>query len=375
MENEDYLLGGEKMVRELNELDLRDIIDGCTVLGTGGGGDPKEGWELIKKEVKKGRKFLLASLDEIPDNKTVATPYFVGSLTRGKIESVYEDGEAARSFRLLEEYLGEKFYGVISTELGGANTAVALATAAKLGIPIIDGDPAGRSVPELQHTTFYIMGLKMTPFSVVTPFGDEIVISKVKNDFQAEKIVRAIAATIETNVGVTSHPIKGRDIKDSIVKNAISYALKIGRAMRIAKEKGEDVINALITAGNGFLLFKGVAMKSGWKDENGFTIGEFELEGIDEFKGEIYKIWFKNENLISWRNGEVDVTIPDLISVLTLDGAPVTNPNIQEGKEYAVIGFPAPEIWRTPKGLEVFGPKYLGLDVEYIPIEVKYGRK
>lgn len=363
------------MVRELNEFDLRDIIEGCTVLGTGGGGDPKEGWELIKKEIRKGRKFLLASLDEIPSSKIVATPYFVGSLTGGKVKSVYEEGEAARSFRLLEEYVGEKFYGVISTELGGANTAVALATAAKLGIPIIDGDPAGRSVPELQHTTFYIMGLKMAPFSVVTPFGDEAIISRVKNDFQAEKIVRAIAVTMETNVGVTSHPVKGKNIKDSIVKNAISYALKVGRSMRIAKERGEDVIDALVTAGNGFLLFKGVAMRSDWKDKDGFTIGEFELEGIDEFKGEVYRIWFKNENLVSWRNGEVDVTIPDLISVLTLDGTPVTNPNIREGEEYAVIGFPAPEIWRTSRGLEVFGPRYLGLDMEYIPIEAKYGRK
>ncbi len=362
-------------MRKLSELDLRDIVEGCTVLGTGGGGDPKEGWEMIKKELKKGKKFLLADLSEVPDDKIVAMPYFVGSVSEKVVRSVYEDGEVVRSFQVLEEYMGEKFWGVISTELGGGNTAAALVTAAKLELPIVNGDPAGRSVPELQHTTYYILGIQMTPFSVVTPFGDEIVVSRVKDDFQAEKIVRGIVATIDADVGVTSHPVSGKLLRDSVIRNAISYALKIGRALRTAREESKDPIKSVIEAGNGFLLFKGVVSRATWKDEGGFTVGEFELEGIDEFKSETYRVWFKNENLISWRNREIDVTIPDLICVLTPDGYPVTNPNVQEGKEYVVVGFPAPELWRTEKGLEIFGPKYLGLDVEYVPIEVRHGRK
>ncbi|AHF80978.1 DUF917 domain-containing protein [Thermococcus paralvinellae] len=361
-------------MRVLTEQDLKDLIEGCTVLGTGGGGEPKEGWELIERELKAGREFKLVSLEEIPDNGIVPMPYFVGSLSDEKVKSVYEEGEAVRSYRLLEEFMRKEFAGVISTELGGANTAVALATAARLGKPIVDGDPAGRSVPELQHTTYYIVGINIAPFSVVTPFGDEMIVSKVKDDFQAEKIVRSIAASLRTNVGVTSHPIRGKELRNSVVKNAISYALSLGRALRTAREEGTDPINALLEAGNGFLLFKGIAVKSTWEDKNGFTIGEFELEGIEEFKGETYRVWFKNENLISWRNGEIDVTIPDLISVLTPEGYPVTNPHVKEGKEYIVVGFPAPELWRTPKGLEVFGPAYLGLNIPYTPIERKFSR-
>lgn len=361
-------------MKVLNETELRDIIEGCTVLGTGGGGSPEEGWEFIKKALKEGKEFKLVKLEEISPEGIVPMPYFVGSVSEKKVESVYPYGEAVRSYEVLEEYTGKRFEGVISTELGGANTAAALATAAMLERPIVDGDPAGRSVPELQHTTYYILGIQMAPLSVVTPFGDEIVVSKVKDDVQAEKIVRSIAAATETNVGVTSHPVGGEVLRSSVVPEAITYALKLGRTLRTGREKGEDPINSLIEAGNGFLLFKGIATKSTWRDESGFTIGEFELEGIDEFKGETYKVGFKNENLISWKNGEVDVTIPDLISVLTPEGYPVTNPNVKEGKEYVVVGFPAPEIWRTAKGLEVFGPKYLGLDMDYVPIEKKYSR-
>ncbi len=356
-------------MKVLGKQDLRDILEGCTVLGTGGGGSPEEGWKMVKKELDAGREFRLVGLEEIPDNGIVPMPYFVGSLAGEKVESVYEEGEAARSYRLLEEFMGEEFAGVISTELGGANTAAALATAARLGKPIVDGDPAGRSVPELQHTTYYIMGIRMAPFSVVTPHGDEMVIAKVKDDFQAEKIVRAVAASLKTNVGVTSHPVAGRELRTSVVRDAISHALSLGRALRIARERDNDPIRALIEAGNGFLLFKGTVIETDWREENGFTVGEFKLEGYEEFNGETYKVWYKNENLISWRNGKIDVTIPDLISVLTPDGYPVTNPNVREGKDYVVVGFPAPELWRTPKGLEIFGPKYLGFDMEYIPIE------
>ncbi len=359
-------------MRVLTEQDLRDIIEGCTVLGTGGGGSPEEGWEMIKRELEAGREFLLAGLDELPKDGIVPMPYFVGSLAGDRVESVYEEGEAVRSYRVLEEFMGEEFAGVISTELGGANTAAALATAARLGKPIADGDPAGRSVPELQHTTYYIVGIEMTPFSVVTPYGDEMVVGRVKDDFQAERLVRAIASSIGTNVGVTSHPVRGRDLKNAVVNDAISHALELGRALRTARERGDDPIEALLKAGNGYLLFRGVAKRAEWREEGGFTVGEFELEGTGDFRGETYRVWYKNENLISWRNGEIDVTIPDLISVLTPDGHPVTNPNVTEGREYVVVGFPAPEIWRTPKGLEVFGPKYLGLDVEYVPIEERF---
>ncbi|WP_275952149.1 DUF917 family protein [Mordavella massiliensis] len=60
------------------------------------------------------------------------------------------------AFRTLEEYFGKPFFGVVATELGGANTAYAFHIACQLGLPIIDGDPAGRSVPELQHSSFWI---------------------------------------------------------------------------------------------------------------------------------------------------------------------------------------------------------------------------
>ena len=60
-------------MRELSVQDVKDIIMGCTVLGTGGGGDPEIGLKLLEDDFKNGRKFILADLDEIPDDEYVAS--------------------------------------------------------------------------------------------------------------------------------------------------------------------------------------------------------------------------------------------------------------------------------------------------------------
>ena len=45
------------------------------------------------------------------------------------------------NMKQLESFLGRKLSAVISTELGGANTAVALYVAAMTDSMIVDGDP------------------------------------------------------------------------------------------------------------------------------------------------------------------------------------------------------------------------------------------
>ena len=113
------------MIKELTELDLKDIIKGCTILGTGGGGDPEEGLKIVKREFDRGGKFLLTGLDEISDDATMASPYCVGSLTSNEVRSVYDGSqrifpiaECIRSFELLEEYTGKKFFATVATEIG-----------------------------------------------------------------------------------------------------------------------------------------------------------------------------------------------------------------------------------------------------------------
>lgn len=113
----------------------------------------------MEKDFKEERAVYLANLSELPDDAYIATPYGCGAPKglSAKGEEKYrnlphpDEPSSLLAFRSMEEYMGEPFFAVSSTELGGANTAEALHVACQLGLPIMDADPAGRSVPELQH--------------------------------------------------------------------------------------------------------------------------------------------------------------------------------------------------------------------------------
>jgi DUF917 family protein len=46
------------------------------------------------------------------------------------------------------------------------------------------------------------------------------------------------------------------------------------------------------------------------------------------------------------------------------------------GQEIAVVGFPNHAIWRTPKAIEMLGPRHFGFDENYEPIEtLQRGRR
>jgi len=369
-------------MRILGEQDLRDLICGCAILGTGGGGSPKRGLALIQSELGSGREFRLIGLDEVPDDAMVASPYMCGSVSpeseevgvapasSSQSQGQGEGLECLRAFEALEDYLGREFFAVIPTEIGGGNTAVALAVAARRGIPIVDADPAGRSVPELQHTTFYIKEVPIAPLAVATAKGDVIILREVADDFRAEAIVRAIAVISGNRAGVADHPLRGRVLRESVIPGTLSKALAIGAAVRRAHSSGGDPVEAAIRAGEGYLLFKGEVVQASWKIEEGFTVGELVISGKGDCLGHHYRIWFKNEHVISWFDEKPDVMVPDLICVLDpRTGEAITNPNCEEGMEVAVIGYPAPEIWRSPRGLELFGPRHFGYELEYKPIE------
>ncbi len=357
----------------LREQELEDLITGCAILGTGGGGSPRRGLELVRSDLEAGREFKLIGLEEVPDDALVASPYMCGSVSpEGSSQSRDQDErlEPLRAFEALEEYLGREFFAVIPTEIGGGNTAVALSVAARLGLPVVDADPAGRSVPELQHTTFYIMNVPIAPLALATARGDIIILKEVADDFRAEELARAIAVASGNRAGVADHPLEGRLLKGSIIPGTLSKALAIGEAVRKARSSGKDPVEAAAAAGGGYLLFRGRVTRTDWKIEEGFTIGELALLGEGDYLGHRYRIWYKNEHIISWFDDEPDVMVPDLICLLEpATGEAITNPNCREGMEAAVVGYPAPEIWRSPRGLELFGPGHFGYELEYRRIE------
>ncbi|MGN0711539.1 MAG: DUF917 domain-containing protein [Anaerovoracaceae bacterium] len=357
-------------MKKLDKQEVIDLLYGCAILGTGGGGSLEKGIAMLEKDFEEGRELYLADLAELPDEEYVATPYGCGAPSASmNTFPELDEAPSVTAFRSLERFMGKKFCAVSSTELGGENTAEALHVAYQLGLPIADSDPAGRSVPELIHSTFFICDKPIYPFSVATNYGDVAVFEKVESDERAELLARAMAIASGNEVLVCDHPMKAREFRECVIPKAISSALEIGRTLRENKEAGKDFASAIAEKMNGKVLFKGAVTAMPWESREGFDFGEIHLEGKDAFEGEKYRLDFKNEIYASYRNDTLDVTVPDLICMIDINGNPLTIPDFETGTEMYVLALPAPDFWKTPKGLEIFGPRHFGIDKDYTPFK------
>jgi hypothetical protein len=366
-------------VRDLTFDEVRDTVIGASVLGCGGGGELSEGLELIDRARDEGLTFRLAAMDEIEDDALLACVYAVGGMTSGDDETYAGLPRAERhptvlALETLFEHTGGRPAGVIPGELGATSVAEAFYPAAALGLPVVDADTAGRAVPEMQHSAFFLARLPIAPQAIVNEFGETLLVKSVVDDRRSEALVRALAIASHNVVWVADHALPASRLRTATVPGTVSRALSVGQALRSAQERGEDLGAAVAAAASGRVLFAGVVAEASWRDEDGFTFGEIEIDGIRADEGSRYRIWFKNENLMAWRDGTVDVTTPDLICVLdTAQARPLTNPLAEPGMTLQVVGAPAPGVWRSAEGLAVFGPRSFGFDVEYRPLEATAG--
>ncbi len=358
----------------LSRQDLMDILAGCTILGTGGGGDLSEGISLIDKALSLGKRFDLVALADVPDEAVICTPYMLGAISAlpPEQEAAYarlpriDEEPILLAYGRMQEALGVEFYGAVPCEMGGSNTAIAFFAAAMSGHKIIDADPAGRAVPEITHSTYYLNDLPAAPIMLANEFGEVMRLDHIADDLRAETIVRALSVVSRNDIAAIDHALPAAQLRGTIIPGTITKALKLGRAHRQALENGADASEAIARTGEGRVVFRGQITDCDWRTEAGFTLGSILMSGRGADAGVDYKITLKNENMAAWRNGEVHATVPDLICLIdTKTGQPITNPDYQSGQSVAVVILPAPDAFRSERGLATFGPSYAGVDAPF----------
>lgn len=362
------------------ETDVRDFVRGCTFLGTGGGGPQTTGLSFLLDDIRRGKTITFVDPASIDDDAWTCVPYYMGSIApvvpetaakmkaRGLVEATV-DRELVRAIIELQEYMGVKFSGVLPMEIGGINSPAPASAATNLGIPLIDGDYSGRAVPEIAQVTPVLNGHSLTPIVSCDKWGNVVLIKEGSNNEMVEALGKAASTTAFVICGQCGVVLKGSDMKKVIIPGTLTKAYQLGRSIREARELGNDPVQAVINEADGWLLFKGVVVEKDWEDKEGYLQGTCIIKGVGEFANHTYRIWYKNENHITWLDEKPHVLSPDLIEVVELKTAePITNTDLNEGDEVAVVGMKN-EIFRTEKGLAILGPKHFGFDYEYVPIE------
>lgn len=349
-------------MKTVNEIGISDIICGATFLGSGGGGSPKNGLELLKSISASVRAdgARMADPQEVPDYSMICVIAGMGApealLRRG-----WED-EDVPALRMFEQAVGRKMDYVIAIETGGFNSIVPIHAAVANGIPIVDGDGVGRAVPQLEMTMYSVHKLPIAPVAVADPRGNSAVCYPIDPPM-AERMARALTVEFGMKAGLACHPMAGWQMKRAVIPGTYAKSQRVGRAIREAGKKGADPINAVVAVSGGWELARGSVKDKKVETRGGFDYGSVFLDGL--------RVDYKNENIIAWDGNKPKVISPDLICWLSVDGRPLTNADIRTGMEVAVIGIKAHKSWRTPEGLAAYRPvlEELKYTKEYRPIE------
>lgn len=366
--------------------DAEDIIRGLILMGTGGGGRPDMGLDYLLPHLGEGKRILLTPAEEIPDEAWTCSVFGMGSIAPQKTLSQserealgYGDWVVAKpmvqAIRELESYAGCRIEAIIPFELGAGNTTAPLDAALRCGMKIVDGDYAGRAIPELAQTTPALYGHAFEPGTVCDPWGNVLIMKRTASLRVAERIGKMISIAtklpdIKAPCAHAGFLLKGRDMRKLIIPGGVSRSLRIGRRIRQAIKAGEDPASAAAKAMGGWVIFRGRVVRKEWESRDGYMFGNTTVQGQGPDNGHTLKIWLKNENHITYRDGKDFVTSPDLITVMDArNGEPYTNTLLEEGMEIAVLGAPAEPKYRSPEGLALLGPRYFGFNIDYVPIE------
>ena len=120
----------------------------------------------------------------------------------------------------------------------------------------------------------------------------------------------------------------------------------------------------------GMRLFRGKISDVLRTTDGKFNHGRVQLKGIGEYRERSAEVVFQNENLCVSVDGRILATAPDLICLVDAETfTPVTTDGLKYGKRVLVVGLKCYPLWRTPAGLALVGPRYFGIDTDYIPLE------
>lgn len=355
---------------DLAAQDVRDLVEGAAILGTGGGGDPKKGAEILLEDLEYRHRLRLARIEELENKEgLVIVPYLVGSIAQTRSQQERVSDLITAAIRTFEEEFRQPIIGTVATEVGGLNSAMALHAAAYVDLPAVDADVVGRAAPEACHSVLNLAGVSLFPAVVVGSPNEKLILREEMSSADYETALRSMSAKSGGYIAVVDSPCRPGAVKNILVRGSMTRSMALGRARREALQRGKDPVRAIEHQLPGKLVFSGTISDVGTKDAAGFLKGKVTVVGEGEWKDHTFESMIINEHILGRRQGSPLVMPPDCFAFLDLEGHAIMNNDLRAGSEVRIVAWEAPSQWRTAKGLALFGPRHFGLDFDYVPLE------
>ncbi len=386
--------------KKLNQTDLENIAKGGAFLASGGGGTYESGRNLsdhfIQSDYYKDPSFEVETIDHIDDKAYGVVVAYMGAPEAIKTVK-YPEG-AVRAVEKVQQFLkkgGKRLKYVIPVEIGALSSVVPCLVASRLGLKVMDGDGAGRAVPELTMLSFAANGISCDP--TILANGSDFLVDLSIDEENAQSHEVSDAATVEqiarqmlniqyfNNIaGLATWVMTAKQMRKAIESTgSLTLAKEVGE--RIASKDLNTVIKYLRKQGKKvYRLFQGSFDEKGCTS---LTAGGFDhgVITISDGKHKLINI-YQNELLLAWSSHSTQplVMAPDSITFFVDDEQKVYSVGdvMDEtgslskkliGKKVSVVGIAAEPFLRSKKNglLPVFEDllKTLGYYGQYRPIE------
>ncbi|TPR09539.1 Aminotransferase class I and II family protein [Aspergillus niger] len=272
----------------------------------------------------------------------------------------------------------------LALEIGGGNGMVNLGVAAHYSVPCLDADYMGRAYPTMWQVTPNVYGSPrgeaLLPAAIASGDGSFMTMTRSRTDRLVDKTLRAAVVEMGCRAGSAGPPHRAGRVRQQAIRNTVSLAWWIGRAVCLEKNIADKAMRIVEAAGgpeSGAILGEGKVISVSRVLKTGHSYGVLEINGqLSDGRKATLNIPFKNENAYVeavLEDGEKKIlaAVPDLIVVLDAEsGAGLGTPEFKYGLKVVVLAIAASPRWTdTPRGMELGGPKSMGFEeVEYVPI-------
>jgi len=215
-----------------------DLAWGLAFLGTGGGGGRvQDALDMLVTAMEKGATAAFVETSELPGNAWIAAVASVGGREPDlgpRPEELAQYGlvqerfsyidRMVRALEALQDHAGTRLGAVVSFELG-TSTVAALVAASRLGLPCVNGDYAGRAVPEPSQTKAEIFGLRVHPAVLADRWGSLVILKEAPSAAMVDRVGRMLSvAAYGGGVGLAGYLYQLHEAARALVPNSIGRA-------------------------------------------------------------------------------------------------------------------------------------------------------
>ncbi|PJN35861.1 hypothetical protein CG747_36670 [Streptomyces sp. CB02959] len=259
--------------------------------------------------------------------------------------------EPVKAVRAVERVVGRTAQAVVALNTAAENALIALAAAARLGLPLVDGDGCGRVMPLLEQTTFTLAGNCPAPLALATCSGDVIAVESAGSS--VEELVRPLVLAAGGWAVVAAYPLEGADLARCLVPGTVSRALAAGaatererftpwRPRRLCRGRIAAVEQPTSSPYGVTLRPSRAALPS-----TPTSVIVTEAEGLRRR----FRLEAHNEVLLALADGAVAAAAPDQILILSAaDGRVVDVERAVPGTEVEIVVLESVPAWHTPEG-------------------------